>query len=90
MAGRFNLREKLLEAELDKALVFQKKQNRLQSQRLFKKEEIQPQALNLQEKKTIAPNFYNTERELIRLLFENNEGADWVYHIQLTRRRYSC
>ena len=70
---RFNLREKLLEAELDKALAFQKKQNRLQSQRIFKKEETQPQALNLQEKKTIAPSFYNAERELIRLLFENNE-----------------
>jgi len=70
---KFNLREKLLEAELDKALEFQKKQNKLQSQRIFKKEETQPQTLNLQEKKTIPPHFYNTERELIRLLFENND-----------------
>lgn len=70
---KFNLREKLLEAELDKALEFQKKQNRLQSQRIFKKEEAEQQTLIPQEKKSIPPYFYNTERELIRLLFENNE-----------------
>jgi DNA primase len=70
---KFNLREKLLEAELDKALEFQKKQNRIQLQRIFKKEETLPQSLIVKEKKNIPPNFYNTERELIRLLFENNE-----------------
>lgn len=70
---KFNLREKLLEAELDKALEFQKKQNRLQSQRIFKKEEAEQQTLIPQEKKSIPPYFYNTEIELIRLLFENNE-----------------
>ena len=70
---KFNLREKLLETELDKALDFQKRQNKIQTQRIFKKEESQPQTLILQEKKSISPQFYNTERELIRLLFENNE-----------------
>ena len=70
---KFNLREKLIEAELDKALEFQKKQNRLQSQRIFKKEEAQQESLIPTEKKTSPPHFYNTERELIRLLFENNE-----------------
>ena len=70
---KFNLREKLIEAELDKALDFQKKQNRLQSQRIFKKEEAQQESLIPAEKKTIPPYFYNTEREIIRLLFENNE-----------------
>ena len=73
IARKFNLREKLLETELDKALEFQKKQNRLQSQRIFKKEGTQSQTLILPEKKSISPQFYNTERELIRLLFENNE-----------------
>ena len=73
IARKFNLREKLLETELDKALEFLKKQNRLQSQRIFKKEEMQSQTLILPEKKSISPQFYNTERELIRLLFENNE-----------------
>lgn len=70
---KFNLREKLLEAELDKALDLQKKQNRIQSQRIFKKEEAQQESLIPAEKKTIPPHFYNAERELIRLLFENNE-----------------
>lgn len=70
---KFNLREKLIEAELDKALDFQKKQNRLHSQRIFKKEEAQQESLIPAQKKTIPPHFYNTERELIRLLFENNE-----------------
>ena len=73
VARKFNLREKLLEAELDKALDFQKKQNRIQSQRIFKKEEAQQENLIPQERQTVAPHFYNTERELIRLLFENNE-----------------
>jgi DNA primase len=70
---KFNLREKLIEAELDKALDFQKKQNRLQSQRIFKKEEAQQESLIPKEKINIPPHFYNAERELIRLLFENNE-----------------
>jgi DNA primase len=73
IARKFNLREKLLETELDKALDFQKKQNRIQSQRIFKKEEEQQKNLIPTEKKTIPPRFYNAERELIRLLFENNE-----------------
>lgn len=73
IARKFNLREKLLEAELDKALDFQKKQNRLQSQRIFKKEEIAQEGLIAKERSSIPPHFYNTERELIRLLFENNE-----------------
>jgi DNA primase len=73
IARKFNLREKLLETELDKALDFQKKQSRIQSQRIFKKEESQPESLILKEKKTIPAHFYNTERELIKLLFENNE-----------------
>ncbi|MCK7525555.1 MAG: hypothetical protein MZV64_52080 [Ignavibacteriales bacterium] len=67
------LGKNLLEAELDKALDFQKKQNRIQAQRIFKKEEAQQESLIPSEKKTIPPHFYNTERELIRLLFENNE-----------------
>jgi DNA primase len=73
IARKFNLREKLLEAELDKALDFQKKQNRIQAQRIFKKEEIPQEGLITQEKLNAPPHFYNAEREIIRLLFENNE-----------------
>ena len=73
IARKFNLREKLLEAELDKALDFQKKQNRIQAQRIFKKEEIPQEGLITKEKVNTPQHFYNAEREIIRLLFENNE-----------------
>lgn len=73
IAKKFNLREKLLETELDKALDFQKKQNRLQSQRIMKQDVIQQKTLAPLETKKVTPNFYNTEREVIKLLFEGNE-----------------
>ena len=73
IAKKFNLREKLLETELDKALNFQKKQNRLQSQRIMKQDVIQQKTLAPLETKKVTPNFYNTEREVIKLLFEGNE-----------------
>jgi DNA primase len=74
IAKKFNLREKLLEAELDKALDFQKKQNRLQSQRIMKQDVFQEKKIASVETRKITPNFYNTEKEVIRLLFEGNEG----------------
>lgn len=73
ISRKFNLREKLLESELGKALEFQKKQNRIQSQRIFKNEEIPKEGLIVNERVKIPPHLYNTERELIRLLFENDE-----------------
>lgn len=73
ISRKFNLREKLLESELSKALEFQKKQNRIQSQRIFKNEEIPKEGLIVNERVKIPPHLYNTERELIRLLFENDE-----------------
>lgn len=73
IAKKFNLREKLLETELDKALDFQKKQNRLQSQRIMNQDVIQQKTLAPLETKKVTPNFYNTEREVIKLLFEGNE-----------------
>ncbi|MBW7842077.1 MAG: DNA primase [Ignavibacterium sp.] len=73
ISRKFNLREKLLESELSKALEFQKKQNRIQSQRIFKNEEIPKEGLIVNEGVKIPPHLYNTERELIRLLFENDE-----------------
>jgi DNA primase len=75
IARRFNLREKLLESELDKALEFQKKQNRIQTQRIIKQDEKLPQTLIVPEKKSIPNYFYNTEKELIRLMFENDKSV---------------
>ncbi len=73
IARKFNLREKLLENELDKALDFQKKQNRIQQQRIYKKEEVQQENLIPSTNKNIPPHLYNLEREITRLLFEDNE-----------------
>lgn len=75
IARRFNLREKLLESELDKALEFLKKQNRIQIQRIMKHDEKLPQTLIVPEKKSIPNYFYNTEKELIRLMFENDKSV---------------
>jgi DNA primase len=75
VARRFNLREKLLESELDKALEFQKKQNRVQTQRIMKQDEIQLQTLIVPEKKSVPNYFFNTEKELIRLMFENDKDV---------------
>lgn len=81
VARRFNLREKLLENELNKALEFQKKQSRIQSQRIMKQEEIQSQTLIAPEKKSVPNYFFNTEKELIRLMFENDkEVIDLIVH----------
>ncbi len=73
ISKKFNLREKLLEKELEKALEFQKKQNRMQSQRIYKQEEIIQKNLILPEKQKLASPIYNIEKELIRLLFEGQE-----------------
>lgn len=75
VARRFNLREKLLESELDKALEFQKKQNRIQTQRIMRQDEIQPQTLIIPEMKSVPNYFYNAEKELIRLMFENDKDV---------------
>ncbi len=74
IARKFNLREKLLEAELDKALDFQQKQIRLQTQRIMKQDNTAQKTLINTESKNITPYFYKTEREIIRLLFEGEKG----------------
>ena len=73
IARKFNLREKLLESELDKALENLKKQNRLQAQRIFKQDDIKEKGVKPKESSYISPNFYNTEREVIKLLFEGQD-----------------
>lgn len=74
IARKFNLREKLLESELDKALELQQRQNRLQNQRIMKPDSTVQKTLISTESKNISPYFYNTEREIIRLLFEGEQA----------------
>lgn len=74
IARKFNLREKLLESELNKAIELQQRQTRLQSQRIMKQDTTIQKTLISSESKNITPYFYNTEREIIRLLFEGEQN----------------
>lgn len=73
ISRKFNLREKLLESELEKAIENQSRLNKSQPQRIFKSETTQTDKTEIKEKKDISPYFYNTETEIIKLLFEGNE-----------------
>ncbi len=73
IAKKFNLREKLLEKELEKALEQEKKTARTQTQRIYKEEIKSAETLIAPEIKKVPPQVYNTEKEIIRLMFENDE-----------------
>jgi DNA primase len=73
ISKKFNLREKLLENELEKAIEIQKRLNKSQTQRIFKTESTPANTVETKEKKNISPYLYNTETEIVKLLFEGNE-----------------
>ncbi|MEP0861025.1 MAG: DNA primase [Ignavibacterium sp.] len=72
ISKKFNLREKLLEKELEKALEQEKKIARTQTQRIYKEEKISQKVLIPEKIKSIPHQFYNIEKEIIKLLFEND------------------
>lgn len=72
ISKKFNLREKLLEKELEKALEQEKKIARTQTQRIYKEENISQKVLIPEKIKSIPTQFYNIEKEIIKLLFEND------------------
>lgn len=72
ISKKFNLREKLLEKELEKALEQEKKTTKTQTQRIYKDENFQQKTLIPEKVKSIPPQFYNIEKEIIKLLFEND------------------
>lgn len=73
ISRKFNLREKLLEKELEKALEQEKKSARTQTQRIYKEEIKSAEALIAPQVRKVPPQVYNTEKEIIKLLFENDE-----------------
>jgi DNA primase len=73
ISKKFNLREKLLENELEKAIEIQKRLNKSQTQRIFKTESTPANTVETKEKKNTSPYLYNTETEIVKLLFEGNE-----------------
>ncbi len=72
ISKKFNLREKLLEKELEKALEQEKKNPKTQPQRIYKEEVKSSEKLIEPEVRKVPPQVYNTEKEIIRLLFEND------------------
>lgn len=80
ISRKFNLREKLLEKELEKAIELEKKTAKTQTQRILLKEEkpsllsdITQKVLIPEKVKSVPPQVYNTEKEIIKLLFENDQ-----------------
>ncbi|MCX8106005.1 MAG: DNA primase [Ignavibacterium album] len=73
ISRKFNLREKLLEKELEKALEQEKKSARTQTQRIYKEEIKSAETLIAPQIRKVPPQVYNTEKEIIKLLFENDE-----------------
>jgi DNA primase len=72
ISRKFNLREKLLEKELEKALQQEKKSSQTQSQRIYKEDYKVTESLISTSQRKVPPQVYNTEKEIIRLLFEND------------------
>ncbi len=83
IAKNFDLREKLLETELQKAFNVQGKQ--ITGEERIRDREIAQSKIVIEEKssKKVSPKIYNLEREIIKLLFEGNgEIVEFIsYHI---------
>lgn len=72
ISRKFNLREKLLEKELEKALEQEKRNVKSQPQRIYKEDSVIQKTLAPEKIKSVPPQLYNTEKEIIKLLFEND------------------
>ncbi len=83
IAKNFDLREKLLETELQKAINAQGRQ--ITGEERIRDREIAKNKIVIEEKtsKKVSPKIYNLEREIIKLLFEGNgEIVEFIsYHI---------
>jgi DNA primase len=73
IARKFNLREKLIEAELIKAISVLKKQTQTKINQLREKEILPKDIFVDHNKKTASPLVYNLEKEVIKLLFDGDE-----------------
>ncbi|MFO7523878.1 MAG: toprim domain-containing protein, partial [Ignavibacteriaceae bacterium] len=74
IARKFNLREKLIEAELNQAISVLKKQSLTKINQL-KEKDVLPKDIFIDHNKKTAPAFvYNIEKEIIKLLFEGDKN----------------
>lgn len=74
ISRKFNLREKLLEKELEKAIELEKRTVKSQTQRIYKEDSVIQKTLTPEKIKSVPPQLYNTEKEIIKLLFENDSS----------------
>lgn len=74
IARKFNLREKLIESELNQAISVLKKQSQTKINQLREKD-ILPKDIFIDHNKKTAPAvIYNIEKEIIKLLFEGDKN----------------
>lgn len=72
ISRKFNLREKLLEKELEKALELEKRTVKSQTQRIYTENSVIQKTLTSEKIRSVPPQLYNVEKEIIKLLFEND------------------
>ncbi len=81
ISKKFNLREKLLENELAKAVASAGKQITSEERARDREEARQNEIQNKSEVKTTSSLVYNLEKEIILLLFEGNEEIiEFIFH----------
>lgn len=78
IAKKFNLREMLIEAELDKVLSQQRTQLTAEARRTERTQKQEEQLKLAPDKITVSPVLYNLEKEIIKLLFEGSEGTSEI------------
>ncbi len=89
IAKKFNLREKLMESELDKAIASAGKQV-TSGERIRDREQAKINIeLNSSNGKKLSASGYNLEKEIIRMLFEGNEEVIEFISTQIPLEEYA-
>ena len=89
IAKKFNLREMLIEAELDKVLSQQRIQLTAEARRTERTQKQEEQLKLAPDKITINPVIYNLEKEIIKLLFEGSEGTSEIILSNLSEEDFT-
>ena len=84
IAKKFNLREMLIEAELDKVLLQRRTQLTAEARRTEQTQK-QDEQLKLT---PVNPVLYNLEKEIIKLLFEGNKGTSEIILSNLSEKDF--
>lgn len=88
IAKKFNLREMLIEAELDKVLLQRRTQLTAEVRRTEQAQKQEEQLKLTPDKITVNPVLYNLEKEIIKLLFEGSEGTSEIILLNLSEEDF--